>query len=737
MHWSYTVGGKTTSGSYDKNTGKSLSGKNKGSNSSGSGGNKGSNSSGSKVTNNGNNTSNASNNSPVGSNGLSTSDQAAINSAQKAYQDAKLSGNTAAMNEAHKTAESIRSKYGYSGGTDGSQKISINNGSSSGGGGGAVYSSGNKSNSNSNSNGNNPSLNYNQGNGYGNRATTFEWYTPSGIKTTTSNATNYRDAAREAGIDLSNSKMLNASSYFYSDGSKGNSDTTTGDNRIWSQDGGTASYDQVSQIFNQAFPDSARQYNTQIASDNERIRRLIGDMQSNSQAWASAPTGDARTAGTKAWLSAQNESLAKQSGLPVEKGSDGNWYYTGTKNKLYDVPSTQALNTNNNTQTQILSQLYGIPQYNANMPQLQDNTDLIKRMSDLALEQALEESKYATKKGVRDLEYAYQSALPQYQTMRDQSEINAAKALDTQVLQAALKGDNGGLAQRQYGSIQSAASQRLQEINIEQVALENSTNQAIADLKAQGRFQEANIIATNAQNKIAALMEERNRLYAAQMDQYQFNENMALQQAGLTGYYKGQQTLSGQEHTQAQKDRALNNALAMVENGFITDDVVSALGVPKDQVQGLVDYINAMRQIDLNQAKLALTKAQSAGSGRKSSSSSSDSAGLFDDLELDSQTSSTNTPNITGLAALMSRGTPQEKAILNSLYGESPKQASNNSSATNVKSALAKATNAHSDSWFVVDGTRYTYQEIADMIARKEIEGIQNSNGTITVKKVK
>lgn len=725
VDWSYSVGGKTVSGSYDKTTGKSLS--------SGGGKNKGSNSSSSKVTNNKNNTSNASNKSPVGSNGLSAADQAAINSAQKAYQDAKLSGNTAAMNEAHKTAESIRSKYGYSGGTDGSQKISINNGASSGGGGGAVYSSGNKSNSSSSSN--NPSLSYKQGNGYGNRATTFEWYTPSGIKTTTSNATNYRDAAREAGIDLSNSKMLNASSYFYSDGSKGNSDTTTGDDRIWSQDGGTASYDQVSQIFNQAFPNSARQYNPQVASDNERIRRIIGNMQSNSQAWASAPTGDAGTAGTKAWLSAQNESLAKQSGLPVEKGSDGNWYYTGTKNKLYDVPSTQALNTNNNnnTQTQILSQLYGVPQYNANMPQLQDNTDLINRMSDLALEQALEESKYATKKGIRDLEYAYQSALPQYQTMRDQSEINAAKALDTQVLQAALKGDNGGLAQRQYGSIQSAASQRLQEINIEQVALENSTNQAIADLKAQGRFQEANIIAANAQNKIAALIEERNRLYAAQMDQYQFNENMALQQAGLTGYYKGQQTLSGQEHAQAQKDRALNNALAMVENGFITDDVVSALGVPKDQVQSLVDYINAMRQIDLNQAKLALTKAQSAGSGRKSSSSS----GLFDDLELDSQTAETKTPNITGLAALMGRGTPQEQSILSSLYGKSTKQTNMNNSTSNVKSALSNATNAHSDSWFVVDGTRYTYQEIADMIARNEIEGIQNSNGTITVKRVK
>lgn len=723
VDWSYSYGGKTTSGSYDKTTGKSLS--------SGSGKNKGSNSSSSKVTNNKNNTSNASNKSPVGSNGLSTADQAAINSAQKAYQEAKLSGNTAAMNEAHKTAESIRSKYGYSGGTDGSQKISINNGSSSGGGGG-VYSSGNKSNSSSN--GNNSALNYNRGNGYGNRATTFEWYTPSGIKTTTSNATNYRDAAREAGIDLSNSKMLNASSYFYSNGSKGNSDTTTGDDRIWSQDGGTASYDQVSQIFNQAFPNSARQYNPQVASDNERIRRIIGNMQANSQAWSSAPAGDASTTGSKAWLSAQNESLAKQSGLPVEKGADGNWYYTGTKNKLYDVPSTQALNTNNNTaQTQLLSQLYGLPQYNANMPQLQDNTDLINRMSDLALEQALEESKYATKKGIRDLEYAYKSALPQYQTMRDQSEINAAKALDTQVLQAALKGDNGGLAQRQYGAIQSAASQRLQEINIEQVALENSTNQAIADLKAQGRFQEANIIAANAQNKMAALMEERNRLYAAQMDQYRFNENMALQQAGLTGYYKGQQTLSGQEHAQAQKDRALNNALAMVENGFITDDVVSALGVPKDQVQGLVDYINAMRQIDLNQAKLALTKAQSAGSGRKSSSSS----GLFDDLELDSQTSETKTPNITGLASLMSRGTPQEQSILSSLYGKSTKQTNTNSSTSNVKAALSNATNAHSDSWFVVDGTRYTYQEIADMIARNEIEGIQNSNGTITVKKVK
>lgn len=66
---------------------------------------------------------------------LSSEDSAKINSAKKKYAEAQAKGDTAGMESAHKEAEAVRANYGYSGGTDGSQEISlgVGNGGKSGG----------------------------------------------------------------------------------------------------------------------------------------------------------------------------------------------------------------------------------------------------------------------------------------------------------------------------------------------------------------------------------------------------------------------------------------------------------------------------------------------------------------------------------------------------------------------------------------------------------------------------
>lgn len=58
---------------------------------------------------------------------LSQSDNDAIKSAQKAYNEAKAKGDTVGMEKAHAAAEAIRNKNGYSGGVDGSQVIQNSN----------------------------------------------------------------------------------------------------------------------------------------------------------------------------------------------------------------------------------------------------------------------------------------------------------------------------------------------------------------------------------------------------------------------------------------------------------------------------------------------------------------------------------------------------------------------------------------------------------------------------------
>lgn len=66
---------------------------------------------------------------------LSKEDTAKIDNAKKKYAEAQARGDKAGMESAHKEAESIRAGYGYSGGADGSQNISLNDGNWIGKGG--------------------------------------------------------------------------------------------------------------------------------------------------------------------------------------------------------------------------------------------------------------------------------------------------------------------------------------------------------------------------------------------------------------------------------------------------------------------------------------------------------------------------------------------------------------------------------------------------------------------------
>lgn len=58
---------------------------------------------------------------------LSKEDTAKIDNAKKKYAEAQAKGDKAGMESAHKEAELIRAGYGYSGGADGSQNISLGN----------------------------------------------------------------------------------------------------------------------------------------------------------------------------------------------------------------------------------------------------------------------------------------------------------------------------------------------------------------------------------------------------------------------------------------------------------------------------------------------------------------------------------------------------------------------------------------------------------------------------------
>lgn len=133
---------------------------------------------------------------------------------------------------------------------------------------------------------------------------------------------------------------------------------------------------------------------------------------------------------------------------------------------------------------------------------------LIAKMYDDAIKAKSDMNQYATDKGVSDLQAALEQSKKSSQVQRDQNAINSAYAQNTSALRSALLGDQGGIGQKQYNEIGNARDKRALEINLAQAQIESDTNRQIADLRAQGKYKEADIVATLGAQKIEALLNE-------------------------------------------------------------------------------------------------------------------------------------------------------------------------------------------------------------------------------------
>ncbi len=209
-----------------------------------------------------------------------------------------------------------------------------------------------------------------------------------------------------------------------------------------------------------------------------------------------------------------------------------------------------------------------------------DLSNMIQQQYDAAKKAALMENAYGVAQGVSELQRSYEDALPSYQTSRDQAAIKTQNGLDNSALRSALLGDRGGIGQREYDVTRNAGENQQLQINLAQQKQKTDTDRQIADLKAKGQLQAAQIEANNAIEALKALQQEKQRLqemaqedyqfnknYAQQQyqfdknyaqnqyqfdknydqSQYQFDKNYALKEADLTGNYQGGRTLSGQQ----------------------------------------------------------------------------------------------------------------------------------------------------------------------------------------------
>ena len=235
----------------------------------------------------------------------------------------------------------------------------------------------------------------------------------------------------------------------------------------------------------------------------------------------------------------------------------------------------------------------------------QEEARLVQRNAEIEAQMQAElEAQLAAQRAAEDearlaLEAAQQQGNQQLDEAAAQSEIAARQNMDNLALRAARQGDMGGIGQKQYGDAANANDKRLMEISLERRNLETSTQQQIAQLQAQGKMAEAQLISELGMKQLQLLIQEEDKLMAFKRDQ-------ELTDAKMFGTYKGQPT-------QATQEMNYNNAMKRLQLGIFSEQDAALLGIPPEQAKRFADMINITAQIDLEKAKQQLAEVTGVG----------------------------------------------------------------------------------------------------------------------------
>ncbi len=200
---------------------------------------------------------------------------------------------------------------------------------------------------------------------------------------------------------------------------------------------------------------------------------------------------------------------------------------------------------------------------------------------------------YATQQGVKELERAEEDAQEQFQTQRNQIDIDEAKALDNQALYAEARGDKGGIGQAQYNTVQNTAAVNRLTVNKAQTKLSTDTARQIADLRAQGEFEKADALLSLTQNYLSQLMQlqQWGLNFNLSIDEFnaslkQWSAEFEMSQAELTGQYQGAPTWAA---AQAEKELLADAGWALLDAGITPSAAqLEAMGLTPDQAKSLI-----------------------------------------------------------------------------------------------------------------------------------------------------
>ena len=192
---------------------------------------------------------------------------------------------------------------------------------------------------------------------------------------------------------------------------------------------------------------------------------------------------------------------------------------------------------------------------------LEDMSPLINEMHDKVDSQIRTNVNRETQLAADQLQRALQDAQPTYTEAIARQLLEEKQARDAQALYNQVQGNRGGLGTAQLNSITNTGAKNREAIAAEQRQLATETARKLADLRAQGKYTEADELLSSAQSRLAALYEEQVRL---------------------------------QEEQNTRRDILANLGNQFMKSGVMpSEDMLDAMGVDANTVQSYIDNLKA------------------------------------------------------------------------------------------------------------------------------------------------
>ena len=192
---------------------------------------------------------------------------------------------------------------------------------------------------------------------------------------------------------------------------------------------------------------------------------------------------------------------------------------------------------------------------------LSDLSPIINQMYDAADRQIRDGINYETQSAADQLQRALRDAQPQYESAIAQQLLETKQAQDARALRNQINGDRGGIGSAQIDSIGNTGAKNREAIAQQQRQLATDTARQLADLRAQGKYQEASELLKSSQQRLSAL----------------YNEQVRLQQ----------------EESQKKEMLASLGSQYMSAGIMPSADMLAALGIDEATAQSYIDVVNS------------------------------------------------------------------------------------------------------------------------------------------------